>query len=252
MYEDKMSDPEFVSWWLNYVANRPDVYLQHPTVRARFEEVWKASREGVKVHLYKLTRIREMVQDWQKEDSAGHYNILREIEEVLGADDEHAITRDGCPCVAPDAVPCGYACSCAHMFMSGGCLCCAKYGSVEQRTAAGKHIRKVLREDQEALPDAWPKIIKQVRELHQYMKRGPDTEDHGLSGNLRCIFDAVISRSLYLDKLELAFGHFAFSTGEVEGVWFVEEGSRTEEIAKKCEDKWNKWKAEGHETLPEY
>lgn len=51
--------------------------------------------------------------------------------------------RDGCPCTVEGIEPCSYACTCARPFMSGGCLCCARYGSLEQQKAAAARIRKL-------------------------------------------------------------------------------------------------------------
>lgn len=45
---------------------------------------------------------------------------------------------DGCPCLLVE--PCSYACSCAKPIMSGGCMRCAKYGSMEQRLNAAKRL----------------------------------------------------------------------------------------------------------------
>lgn len=45
---------------------------------------------------------------------------------------------DGCPCLLVE--PCSYACSCAKSTMSGGCMRCAKYGSMEQRLNAASRL----------------------------------------------------------------------------------------------------------------
>lgn len=47
-------------------------------------------------------------------------------------------TYGGCPCLVIEA--CTENCSCAHPFLSGGCLRCAKYGSMPQRVAAATFI----------------------------------------------------------------------------------------------------------------
>jgi len=39
---------------------------------------------------------------------------------------------------------------------------------------------------------AQPEVEQLVREIHQAVKRGEDTQDHGLIGNLRCILDHVL------------------------------------------------------------
>ena len=48
------------------------------------------------------------------------------------------IEADGCPCLLVE--PCSYACSCAKPTMSGGCMRCCKYGSMEQRISAAKQL----------------------------------------------------------------------------------------------------------------
>jgi len=38
-----------------------------------------------------------------------------------------------------------------------------------------------------------------------------------------------------LDRLKLAFGEFAYKTGQSEGVWFVDEASDAHRLAEECE-----------------
>jgi 5'(3')-deoxyribonucleotidase len=51
--------------------------------------------------------------------------------------------KGGCPCL--HTTPCAASCTCANPFMSGGCGRCAKYGSIEQQTAAAVHIATALK-----------------------------------------------------------------------------------------------------------
>lgn len=58
--------------------------------------------------------------------------------------------RKSCPCEILDE-PCMTSCTCKHSALSGGCLCCAKYGSLEQRKNAAEHIQKAMKEYHEKL-----------------------------------------------------------------------------------------------------
>lgn len=48
---------------------------------------------------------------------------------------------NGCPCVLADE-PCQPGCSCRNEHQSAGCLCCARYGSDEQRKLQSNRILK--------------------------------------------------------------------------------------------------------------
>lgn len=47
----------------------------------------------------------------------------------------------GCPCLL--AEPCGENCSCAYPFRSGGCVCCCRHGSKEQRELKAAHLKEL-------------------------------------------------------------------------------------------------------------
>lgn len=49
---------------------------------------------------------------------------------------------EGCPCTLVTA--CCDSCSCAHPALSGGCMRCAKYGSLGQRTVHAQRIADIL------------------------------------------------------------------------------------------------------------
>ena len=40
-----------------------------------------------------------------------------------------------------------------------------------------------------------------VRKIHQTLKRGESTQDHGLIGNLKCILDHVLPHIPYMDEI---------------------------------------------------
>ena len=46
------------------------------------------------------------------------------------------MSAPACPCATGFVDPCGYACSCKDVVMSGGCRRCCQYGSDEQRNAS--------------------------------------------------------------------------------------------------------------------
>jgi hypothetical protein len=49
----------------------------------------------------------------------------------------------GCPCLV--IAPCSETCTCATPILSGGCLRCARYGSLEQRRAHAEWIAAAIR-----------------------------------------------------------------------------------------------------------
>lgn len=56
---------------------------------------------------------------------------------------------DGATCPCKLVEPCSSSCSCASPVMSGGCMCCASYGSQEQKLAAAARIRSLTSRIQE-------------------------------------------------------------------------------------------------------
>jgi hypothetical protein len=95
------------------------------------------------------------------------------------------------------------------------------------------------------------KIMKAgIKDIHGMLKRGDKTEDHGWKGNLSCIVDALISKAMYLDKLERCFGEFCVQTWEAGGAGFISLGEATERLSKYCEGKFRKWSNEsGNKTV---
>lgn len=71
----------------------------------------------------------------EQEDKA-----VAEIASLI-ATKENESSIDGCPCLLVE--PCSYACSCARQMMSGGCMRCCKYGSLEQRLNSAKRLAKL-------------------------------------------------------------------------------------------------------------
>jgi hypothetical protein len=51
---------------------------------------------------------------------------------------------DACACQIA-AQPCTPNCSCVEPFLSGGCLCCCRYGSDEQRLAMAEFMVEAMR-----------------------------------------------------------------------------------------------------------
>ena len=76
---------------------------------------------------------------------------------VIPGTDVFAAAGDdsNCPCVILGD-PCSQACTCVDGFMSGGCLCCAKYGSEEQRREHAKWILRTLRAAAEKESEVMP------------------------------------------------------------------------------------------------
>jgi hypothetical protein len=58
---------------------------------------------------------------------------------------EFLLMKYTCPCLIADE-PCQKNCSCIKPYMSHGCLCCARYGSNEQKKEKANLIVKQMRE----------------------------------------------------------------------------------------------------------
>ncbi len=52
------------------------------------------------------------------------------------------MTNQSCPCSYEEVEPCKPTCTCANPVMSGGCLRCCTYGSLEQRITQAKRLSK--------------------------------------------------------------------------------------------------------------
>lgn len=63
---------------------------------------------------------------------------------IQAAEVRARIEDNGCPCTLID--PCSYACTCAKPFMSGGCLMCCRYGSLEQRKKAAMRLAELAKQ----------------------------------------------------------------------------------------------------------
>lgn len=63
------------------------------------------------------------------------YNPKAKIRELLSNKEREA---NGCPCLLVE--PCSQGCTCANPVMSGGCMRCARYGSMGQRLEAAKRL----------------------------------------------------------------------------------------------------------------
>ncbi len=65
---------------------------------------------------------------------------------------------EACACVIAEE-PCMENCSCANPLAGGGCLCCARYGSDEQRVAMAELIVETMRimaQDDPSVPQRRP------------------------------------------------------------------------------------------------
>lgn len=80
-------------------------------------------------------------------DATGNPNIefLAQFEINLASILEKDPPVEVCPCTLADE-PCHPHCSCVKPHMSRGCVCCARYGSPEQRQARAQWIVDTLRE----------------------------------------------------------------------------------------------------------
>ena len=58
--------------------------------------------------------------------------------------------RSGCPCLYLKE-PCRPDCTCVNMFMSCGCMNCATYGSLEQRTAMAEYLNMIRLKGEECI-----------------------------------------------------------------------------------------------------
>jgi hypothetical protein len=50
--------------------------------------------------------------------------------------------QPSCPCNY--TTPCSANCTCTNPNLSGGCMCCCKYGSLEQREANAERLQNVI------------------------------------------------------------------------------------------------------------
>lgn len=71
------------------------------------------------------------------------------------------MTHEGCPCLY--VTSCCESCTCANPLLSGGCLRCCRYGSLEQRKATAQRLAGMAAErncyvetlEQYADPESW-------------------------------------------------------------------------------------------------
>ena len=66
------------------------------------------------------------------------YVVIGDRIEVLEGREAAPEIDEGCPCTLIE--PCSVNCTCANPIMSGGCLRCCRYGSLEQRTAQAQRL----------------------------------------------------------------------------------------------------------------
>ena len=62
-----------------------------------------------------------------------------------------------------------------------------------------------------------------VRKIHQTLKRGESTQDHGLIGNLKCILDHVLPHIPYMDEIVAPRREAAGRAGSVDRLYQRQE-----------------------------
>ena len=95
---------------------------------------------------------------------------LRPADPVPPAETQLADPRGAaCPCTLLE-IACRAQCTCKNPHLSGGCLCCATYGSVAQRMAAARRIFDAVTKSRAEVAMPSPSII--ARALRAYARDG--------------------------------------------------------------------------------
>jgi len=109
------------------------------------------------------------------------YVVIGDRIEVLEGREAAPEIDEGCPCTLIE--PCSVNCTCANPIMSGGCLRCCRYGSLEQRTAQAQRLTGEITEamvEQAALVRGLVVRVGELEEKVAELESDASQFDHGL------------------------------------------------------------------------
>ena len=123
-------------------------------------------------------------------------HLMRGVADMI--EQSNAALADGCPCTVPGTIPCSTACSCVNPLLSGGCLRCAKYGSLEQRQRRAQHIAERLQQNAAPTMDRISEVFARATSpelyaAYQQNNAAPTTQTESTEARLKSPLSSVNS-----------------------------------------------------------